>query len=59
MREVGNTAARECLVLLWHSPKSAGKYDAKTDARKCVDEVFGAPKSERNKEFVDKILMQF
>jgi hypothetical protein len=24
-----------------------------------VDEVFGAPKSERNKEFVDKIWMPF
>jgi hypothetical protein len=24
-----------------------------------VDEVFGAPKSDGNKEFVDKILMKF
>ena len=51
----------------WHSPKSVDKYDAKADVGKCiesspnssVDEVFGAPKSEGNKEFVDKILMQF
>jgi ABC-type histidine transport system ATPase subunit len=29
------------------------------DEHSGVDEVFGAPKSERNKEFVDKILMRF